>query len=130
MPYDVRLGHLASIYEACRSQRIVIKEYVLNKTLSGTRFKGFKVVEGKANRKYTDEDAVAKVLTDAGCDPYEKKVKGITALTKELGRKRFDELLSGLIERPKGKPVLVPESNKRPEYVNVTNSDFETEEGE
>ena len=107
-----------------------VKEYALNKALSGTRFKGFKVVEGKANRKYTDENAVATVLTEAGCDPFEKKVKGITALTKELGKKRFEELLSGLIARPKGKPVLVPESDKRPEYVNVTNSDFETEEGE
>ena len=44
--------------------------------------------------------------------------------------KRFEELLSGLIVRPKGKPVLVPETDKRPEYVNVTNSDFETNEGE
>lgn len=104
-----------------------IKEYALNKALSGTHFKGFKVVEGKANRKYSDEMAVAAVLAKAGLDPFEKKVKGITALTKELGKKRFEELLSGFIERPKGKPVLVPESDKRPEYVNIKIEDFMTE---
>ena len=104
-----------------------VKEYALKKALSGVHFKGFKVVEGKANRKYIDEGAVAQRLSEAGCDPYEKKVKGITTLSRELGKKRFETLLEGLLFRPKGNPVLVPESDKRPEYVTVTNDDFETE---
>jgi hypothetical protein len=99
----------------------------LKKALSGVHFKGFKVVEGKANRKYIDEGAVAQRLSEAGCDPYEKKVKGITTLSRELGKKRFETLIEGLLFRPKGNPVLVPESDKRPEYVTVTNDDFETE---
>ena len=104
-----------------------VKEYALKKALSGVHFKGFKVVEGKANRKYIDEGAVAQRLSEAGCDPYEKKVKGITTLSRELGKKRFETLLEGLLFRPKGNPVLVPETDKRPEYVTVTNEDFETE---
>lgn len=90
-----------------------VKEYALCQALAGTNYPGFKIVEGRSTRKYTDEDAVAKVLIEAGHDPYEKKVKGITALTKELGKNKFAELLEGLIYKPPGKPVLAPESDKR-----------------
>ena len=73
-------------------------------------------MEGRSVRKYTDENAAAKAVSDAGYDPYEKKILGITAMTKELGKVRFNELLGGLVYKPPGKPVLVPDSDKRPEY--------------
>ena len=91
-----------------------LKEYALQKALSGTKFTGFKVVEGRSNRKYTDEDAVARTVEAAGFDPYEKKLLGITAMSQALGKKRFKELLGGLVYKPPGKPALVPESDKRP----------------
>ena len=71
-------------------------------------------MEGRSNRRYVSEEAVAAKVEEAGFDPYEKKLLGITAMTKQLGKKKFDELLKGLIEKPQGKPVLVPESDKRP----------------
>ena len=91
-----------------------LKEYALRKALSGTKFTGFKVVEGRSNRKYTDEDAVARTVEAAGFDPYEKKLLGITAMSQALGKKKFEELLGGLVYKPPGKPALVPESDKRP----------------
>ena len=100
-----------------------IKSYALEQALSGVRYPGFKLVEGRSNRKYTDEVAVAAVVSNAGYDPYEKKLLGITAMTKQLGKKKFDELLSGLIVKPQGKPVLAPESDKRPEF-NTAANDF------
>lgn len=100
-----------------------IKEFALQQALSGVRYPGFKLVEGRSNRKYTDEAAVAQVVSLAGYDPYEKKLLGITAMTKQLGKKKFDELLSGLVAKPQGKPVLAPNSDKRPEY-NTAQSDF------
>ena len=100
-----------------------IKEFALQQALSGVRYPGFKLVEGRSNRKYTDEAAVAQVVSLAGYDPYEKKLMGITAMTKQLGKKKFDELLSGLVAKPQGKPVLAPNSDKRPEY-NTAQSDF------
>lgn len=100
-----------------------LKEYALQKALSGTKFTGFKVVEGRSNRKYTDEDAVAKTVEAAGFDPYEKKLLGITAMSQALGKKRFDELLGGLVYKPPGKPALVPESDKRP-AMNTAIEDF------
>ncbi|MBQ9030121.1 MAG: DUF2800 domain-containing protein [Oscillospiraceae bacterium] len=101
-----------------------IKEYALEQALSGTHYPGFKVVEGRSNRKYSDEAAVADIVTKAGFDPYERKLLGITAMTSALGKKRFNELLGGLIVKPQGKPVLVPASDKRPEF-NTASTDFE-----
>lgn len=91
-----------------------LKDYALVQAQNGTRYEGFKVVEGRSNRKYTDEDAVARTVSDAGYDPYEKKLLGVTAMSSLLGKKRFEELLGSLIYKPPGKPALVPESDKRP----------------
>lgn len=98
-----------------------IKEYALNAALHGKYFDGWKLVEGRSNRRYTDEAAVAQIVSKTGHDPYEHKLLGITAMEKLLGKKQFAALLSNLVERPQGKPVLVPTSDKRPEMANAKN---------
>lgn len=80
-------------------------------------------MEGRSNRKYTDEDAVADTVSKAGFDPYEPKLLGITAMEKLLGKKKFAELLASLVEKPQGKPALVPMTDKRPE-MNTAQEDF------
>lgn len=100
-----------------------IKEYALQQAQSGVLFEGWKVVEGRSNRKYTDETAVAAAVADAGFDPYEKKLLGVTAMSTLLGKKKFEELLGALIYKPPGKPALVPESDKRP-AMNTAIDDF------
>ncbi|PKL10350.1 MAG: DUF2800 domain-containing protein, partial [Spirochaetae bacterium HGW-Spirochaetae-8] len=65
-------------------------------------------------RRYTDEAAAAEAVRSAGFDPYEHKVLGITAMTNLLGRTRFNEILGSHVVKPKGKPTLVPEGDKRP----------------
>ncbi len=100
-----------------------IKDYALQAALGGKRWFGWKVVEGKSNRRYANEDAVAKTVQSAGYDPYEHKVMGITAMEKALGKARFSELLGGLVEKPQGKPTLVPEGDKRP-AINTAKDDF------
>ena len=98
-----------------------IKEYALNAALLGKHFDGWKLVEGRSNRRYTDEAAVAQIVSETRHDPYEHKLLGITAMEKLLGKKQFSALLSNLVERPQGKPVLVPTSDKRPEMTNAKN---------
>lgn len=100
-----------------------IKEYALQQAISGKEWAGWKLVEGRSNRKYTNETAVIDAVEGAGFDPYERKVLGVTAMQKLLGKSRFDELLAALIEKPQGKPTLVPESDKRP-VMNTAKSDF------
>ena len=100
-----------------------IKEYALQQAISGKEWNGWKLVEGRSNRKYTNETAVADVVSNAGFDPYDHKVLGVTAMQKLLGKSRFDELLTAYIEKPQGKPTLVPESDKRP-VMNTAKNDF------
>lgn len=91
-----------------------IKEYALQSALNGKQWSNWKLVEGRSNRRYTDETVVADAVKAAGYDPYEHKVLGITAMTKLLGKTKFEKLLSGYLEKPQGKPTLVPMSDKRP----------------
>lgn len=99
-----------------------VQDYALNQALSGKKYEGYKVVEGKSNRKWKDESKVADTLEVEGYDSdiiYEKKLKGISAMESLLGKKDFQRILGLLVEKPAGKPTLVPESDKRPAY-NVT----------
>jgi hypothetical protein len=98
-----------------------IKGHALSVALRGGTIDGFKLVEGRSTRKYTDEQTAAQAVKKAGYDPYEHKILGITAMTKLLGKSRFHELLGPCIYKPKGKPTLVPESDKRPA---ITINDF------
>lgn len=102
-----------------------IKDYALQAAVSGKKWTGWKVVEGRSNRKYTDEKLVAAAVIAAGHDPYEQKLLGITEMQKTLGKAKFDEILGGFIVKPQGKPTLVPESDKRPAMNNAKNDFME-----
>lgn len=102
-----------------------VKDFALAQALKGVRFDGWKVVEGRSSRKYTDEAAVAEAVKGIGLDPYERKILGVTAMTTLLGKKRFEGTIGGLIAKPAGKPVLVPVTDKRQEIsINKAADDF------
>lgn len=103
-----------------------IKEFALQLAVNGKEWTGWKLVEGRSNRKYTDESAVAETVTAAGFNPYEQKLLGITAMTSVLGKKQFESILGSLTYKPQGKPTLVSESDKRP-VMNAANQDFNDE---
>lgn len=96
----------------------------------GVKFKGWKLVEGRSNRRYADPEGVEKKLRAAKYKVKDifkpRELKGITDMTKLLGRKKFNELLeqTGLVIKPEGRPTLAPESDKRPE-INSAASDFD-----
>lgn len=96
-----------------------VSEYALKAATSGeVTFPGYEVVEGRSNRKYTDEDAIAAALRKAGykvADIYKpRELLGLTAMEKLVGKKRFGELAGAYITKPAGDPTLVPESDSRP----------------
>lgn len=95
-----------------------IKEHTLQQAISGKERTGWKLVEGRSNHKYTNEDC-----RSCWFYPYEKKLLGITAMQKLLGKSRFEELLAAYIEKSQSKPTLVPESDKRP-AMNAAKNDF------
>lgn len=101
-----------------------VKEYALQEAVAGKEWPGFKLVEGRSIRKYTSEKEAAEAVLAAGFDPYEKKLLSITEMQKMLGKKKFEEILSGVVVKPVGKPVLVSEDDKRPP-MNNAKKDFE-----
>lgn len=93
-----------------------VESYALSLAVNqGKTWAGFKLVEGRSIRKYVDETKVVETAQAAGInDIFERKLKTITTLEKQLGKKRFGELLGDLVIKPPGKPALVPETDKRP----------------
>ena len=100
-----------------------VREHAIQKALNGKRFAGWKLVEGKSVRKFSDDKAVVARVEVAGFDPYEKKMLSLTAIEKLMGKKDFASLLSDLVVRKEGKPTLVPDTDPRPEFVPAT-TDF------
>ena len=120
---DEEIADILGKVDALTAWASDVKEYALQQAVSGKEWTGWKLIEGRSNRKYTSEAAVATTVEGAGFDPYERKVLGITAMQKMLGKARFEELLAPYIEKPQGKPTLMPESDKRP-AMNTAKNDF------
>lgn len=95
-----------------------VREYALKKAVEqGRKWRGFKLVESTTKRKISDEEAVGKILTDAGFMPFAQKLLSIADMQKLVGKKKFDELVGGYIVKPKGQPVLAPEGDSRTEII-------------
>ena len=107
-----------------------VQAYALDRAVNpGKQWPGYKLVEGRSVRKYVDETKVAEALQAAGYSEeqiYEKVLLGITKMEKAVGKKQFNELLAGLVEKPPGKPKLAPETDKRP-AVSSAEIDFKEE---
>ena len=109
-----------------------LKDGALTRALEGEPIPGWKVVEGRSNRKYKgSEEEIVKQCEGAGYDRallYEHKILGITAMESLLGKKQFEQILGGYGEKPQGKPTLAPESDKRPAITgNSAEEDFKNE---
>ena len=103
-----------------------IKEYALQEAVAGKDWPGMKLVEGRSIRKYINDKAVAEAVLAAGYEAYEQKLLSITEMQKQMGKKKFEEILGNLVVKPQGKPVLVREDDKRPP-LNTAKEDFKEE---
>ena len=94
----------------------------------GKEWNGFKVVEGRSNRKYRDEQLVAEAAKEHGyTDIYRQSLIPMTEMQKLMGKSTFEDILGALIYKPPGKPTLVPNMDKRP-AINVTSAENEFNE--
>lgn len=97
-----------------------ILTYANEKAISeGKHWPGFKLVGGTSRRKWIDEDSATQAILDklpelSEDDIFNMKLKPITQIEKTVGKKRFNEILSDVVVKPQGKPILVPEEDKRP----------------
>lgn len=96
-----------------------MEEYAQQQLQSGTPVPGWKLVEGRSTRRFTDQDAAFRAMEASGIQEamlYERTPISLTAAEKLLGKKHFAEVCGGYVEKPKGAPRLAPESDKRPAY--------------
>ncbi len=103
-----------------------IKEYALQEAVAGKVWNGWKLVEGRSIRKYVNEKEVVEAAEAAGFDPFEKRLLSITDMEKMMGKKKFQEVIGGLVIKPTGKLTLVTMDDKRP-AINTGKEDFEEE---
>lgn len=97
-----------------------LENLVFSTLLEGAPVKGWKLVEGRSNRRYADELKVAEAMKAAGYDEtllYKpRELITLTQMEKDFGKKTVAQVLGELIVKPAGKPTLAPESDKKPEY--------------
>lgn len=99
-----------------------VQEFALEQALEGEQFDGFKVVEGRSNRKWTNEDKIGEILLGEGFLEniiYTKKLTGISNMESAIGKKEVNRLLGDYVIKPQGKPTLVPVTDKRPEFNSI-----------
>lgn len=94
---------------------------------NGKHWNGYKLVEGRSVRKFSDEAKVEATAKEAGyTDIYNKSLITLTAFEKLMGKKTFADVLGQYVTKPAGKLTLVPVSDKRPEVsVNTVNDEFQ-----
>ena len=117
------LGKADELAKWCKD----VQEYALEQAVIGIDYVGWKLVEGRSNRKYTDLLKVAEILLTnkyAEDKIYKpKELQGLTNMEKVVGKKNLSELIGDYIEKPIGKPVLVVETDKR-QVFNSAKADF------
>lgn len=121
------IGQILHIADQLAAWAKDVQEYALGQAVRGTRFPGWKLVEGRSNRRITDEEEAVKRLGSAGITQFMRtSLLPLGELEKRVGKKQLAELLGELIQKPPGKPVLVPETDRRPE-INSVEHDFANE---
>lgn len=94
-----------------------LESYALNQLVSGKDVPGWKIVEGRSNRTFTDADKAFDALIHAGYDKsilYESKPLSLTAVEKIVSSDDYKNILSEYIGKPKGAPTLALVTDKRP----------------
>ncbi|MTI56128.1 DUF2800 domain-containing protein [Geosporobacter ferrireducens] len=125
------VGSILFIAQQLKAWAKDIEDYAQEQALKGEKIPQWKLVEGRSNRTITDKDKAIEVLKSAGYKEgqYYKPKELITLgeLEKLVGKKNFGTVMGDLVIKPPGKPVLVPETDKRPELNSIEN-DFESED--
>lgn len=99
-----------------------LKDYALKECLAGKEVPGWKAVEGRSPREWTDMDAAFDTLVKGGVAPeemlWEKKPLTLAQVEKMIGKKDFTESVGKYVVKKPGKPTLAKESDKRPAITN------------
>ena len=118
---DIEVAEALTIGQRLKSWLSDLEEYALGACLDGREIPGFKAVEGRSVRAWTDADAAFTAAKAAGVPEemlYERKPVTLAALEKIMGKKPFAEALADYVATPPGKPTLVKADDKRRAITN------------
>lgn len=106
------LTHKKQIENFLKALQRHVQEGVLHGDIDPEKV-GFKVVEGRpGNRAWKNEQRVVKYLTSKEIDPYKTSVVSPAQVFARIkarpDKKEIEDILNENIERPEGKPSLVP----------------------
>ena len=93
-----------------------VKDRALAAMLDGEEIPGYKVVEGRGSRDWSDESEVFTALYAAEFtreDVTKTELLSPAAMEKAIGKKRVAELVGSLIVSKPGSPTVAPEGDKR-----------------
>ena len=96
-----------------------LEDFAYLQAMAGRKWPGFKLVEARGSRKFTDVTAAAQALIDAGIsesEVFERNLRSLTGLESKLGKNKFAQILGDLVAKSPGKPTLVTVEDKRPEF--------------
>ena len=98
-----------------------LQEIALRECLAGNEVPGWKAVEGRGSRDWTNLDKAFSHLVEVGIPEailWEQKPVTPAALEKALGKKVYTAQTEGYVIKKPGKPALVEMSDKRPAITN------------
>lgn len=124
---DEQLAQVLDLAELVRDYLKAAEDEAYARIADGATLPRWKVVPGRSVRKVTDEGAMCERLKSNGfaeADFLETKLLGIGKLEKLVGKKAFTADYSDLVEKPEGKPTLVPDSDPREEKGTYDKDDF------
>lgn len=116
------VGEILKKAEGIEAWVKALKDYSLAECLKGNEVTGWKAVEGRGSRAYTDIDKAFEHLKSQGIADavlYERVPLTVAKLEKELGKKEFESLLDGWVMKTTGKPTLAPLTDKRKAVTNA-----------
>lgn len=120
---STELADILGLIDPVTKWMAAVREYALAQILAGEAIPGWKTVEGKSNRAWTDQAAAFKALVAGGIDEailYKREPLSLAAVEKEVTKPVFSELAGAFVARPAGAPTLAPESDKRPVFTGRT----------
>lgn len=116
---DEELGEWLQKLEGLAAYAKDLEEYAQQALLDGRSLPGWKLVQGRSTRKWTDQDAAFRQMEHDGIDEamlYTRTPISLTAAEKMIGKKKFAETMSAFITRAPGAPKLAAASDPRPAY--------------
>ena len=115
------IGQYLTMGEDVASWLSDLQEFALKESLAGHKIAGWKAVEGRGSREWTDQDEAFSILQDNGINEallWERKPLSLAQTEKLVGKKDFNDWVGDHVIKKPGKPTLVKDSDKREAITN------------